>query len=868
MKTSPINKLLQHGSGFLILGTSLAVAQQMPQDTWRYDGVEIASPEPANYLRCIAVGSGGIYVGEGSAVSSTATQLLRFNSGGGFVSRFNTAFTFIVGIACDAAGNVYVLDRGPSKVRVFDQDGQFLREWGGPGTADGQFNSGSATAYNMIAIDQNNEIYVCDPGNSRIQVFDTNGNFLRKWGEPGSLPGQFAFNDPKGIVVAPDDRVIVDCGSAPHLRIFDTQGRFLSSHSISLNSMCVLPDGILVGHRADGVPGTSFYDNNYELIASNYQEEAGSLGLAANRAGDFFRVLSNPKVVRINEREYDTVHNALLPTAIPQPVITHLLQRSGVPVLDVDYMVTDADSPTVTTAALAFLNGNNTLAGAIPMTTFLDGTAANLGPNQPSNTTRRLSWDMAADWSVDFGSIQVEIMAKDERNPLGVHWITLPAEGGNPAVEVSRSPVRNSNLLSIWYWFVANKESGMSFASGEVRGAGGIYGTELLASGTNTTNFGRLFALEKLGMRTITDAEKARAKAGNYGFSSVTDESVVREATGPGNLLYAWGSDPSNYGHTNITPGLFRAGIVSVAAGSSFSLVVTDSGWLSAMGANHQGQLGDGTTTTQRDPVLVSGGVAQAAAGSIHSLFVKTDGTLWAMGYNGAGQLGDGTTANRSNPVQVASGTAKVAAGDAHSLFIKTDGTLWSMGYNVYGQLGDGAETNRNTPVQVASDVAQVAAAGSHSLFVKTDGTLWAMGYNGFGQLGDGTNISRNTPVQVASGVAQAAAGHDHSLFIKTDGTLWAMGGNDQGQLGDGSNTNRSTPVQVVADVAQVAAGSSHTLFIKTDGTLWATGYNASGQLGDGTTSNRNSPVRSGTDSNWVRVAAGSSHTIAVRGNF
>jgi hypothetical protein len=49
-----------------------------------------------------------------------------------------------------------------------------VKSWGEKGTAPGQFRTPHA-----IAIDRNNNIYVGDRGNRRIQVFDTNGKFLR-----------------------------------------------------------------------------------------------------------------------------------------------------------------------------------------------------------------------------------------------------------------------------------------------------------------------------------------------------------------------------------------------------------------------------------------------------------------------------------------------------------------------------------------------------------------------------------------------------------------------------------------------------------------------------------------------------------------
>ena len=58
----------------------------------------------------------------------------------------------------------------------FDADGNFIRQWGERGSAPGQF----AVAH-AIEVDANDRIYVADRENFRIQIFDTEGNFLDEW---------------------------------------------------------------------------------------------------------------------------------------------------------------------------------------------------------------------------------------------------------------------------------------------------------------------------------------------------------------------------------------------------------------------------------------------------------------------------------------------------------------------------------------------------------------------------------------------------------------------------------------------------------------------------------------------------------------
>ena len=78
-------------------------------------------------------------------------------------------------VAWDSADNIYVSDGYfNSRVAKFDKHGNWIKSWGSRGNQPGQFN----TPHN-IGVDRQNNIYVADRGNRRIQVFDTEGKYLR-----------------------------------------------------------------------------------------------------------------------------------------------------------------------------------------------------------------------------------------------------------------------------------------------------------------------------------------------------------------------------------------------------------------------------------------------------------------------------------------------------------------------------------------------------------------------------------------------------------------------------------------------------------------------------------------------------------------
>ena len=83
-------------------------------------------------------------------------------------------------IAIGPDDSIYVVDSGRNRMVKFSPDGQVLASWGNEGNGDGQFRGNSSVAVEPTS----NKVYVADPINKRIQVFDSNGKFLTKWSVP------------------------------------------------------------------------------------------------------------------------------------------------------------------------------------------------------------------------------------------------------------------------------------------------------------------------------------------------------------------------------------------------------------------------------------------------------------------------------------------------------------------------------------------------------------------------------------------------------------------------------------------------------------------------------------------------------------
>lgn len=160
--------------------------------------------------------------------------------------------------------------------------------------------------------------------------------------------------------------------------------------------------------------------------------------------------------------------------------------------------------------------------------------------------------------------------------------------------------------------------------------------------------------------------------------------------------------------------------------------------------------------------------------------------------------------------------------------------------------------------------------SGFHTAAIKSDGTLWAWGNNYLGQCGDNTTIDIPYPQKIGTDTnwVSVSAGDFHTVAIKSDGTLWAWGDNHSGQLGDGTRGEGTLiPKKIGTNTnwVKVSAGSYHTLAIKSDGTLWAWGDNYYGQLGDGTVVQSDRPKRVGDDNAWVEASARNLSSFGIK---
>jgi DNA-binding beta-propeller fold protein YncE len=112
-------------------------------------------------------------------------------------------FVFPSDIAFDAKGNVFVSEFGDNdRIQVFDPNTlELLYSFGRFGAGPGEFSRPQS-----MVID-GETLYVTDACNHRIQVFKTDGTFVRSMGKIGSDLGEFRF--PYGLDMDSKGRLVV-----------------------------------------------------------------------------------------------------------------------------------------------------------------------------------------------------------------------------------------------------------------------------------------------------------------------------------------------------------------------------------------------------------------------------------------------------------------------------------------------------------------------------------------------------------------------------------------------------------------------------------------------------------------------------------
>ena len=142
---------------------------------------------------------------------------------------------------------LYVVDFPRHAVLVLDKEsGETLQTIGGRGIEPGKMDRPT-----HIRVDRQGNLFVNDSFNFRIQKFDPQGNFLKEFGYPGSTLGGFAR--PKGLDLSPDGTLLYVVDAAfENVQVFDDESTnlllFFGTYGNSPGSL-YLPAALYVDYK-------------------------------------------------------------------------------------------------------------------------------------------------------------------------------------------------------------------------------------------------------------------------------------------------------------------------------------------------------------------------------------------------------------------------------------------------------------------------------------------------------------------------------------------------------------------------------------------------------------------------------------------
>ncbi|MBI2928401.1 MAG: 6-bladed beta-propeller [Verrucomicrobia bacterium] len=230
-----------HEGGLLKYRVNIRFGEE-PSDTlppgWKFGRVSAVATDAA----------GEVYVFQRGV---KADPILVFDGKGKFLRSWGKGlFGNPHGLRVDADGHVWVTDNGDHQVMKFTRDGRLLLTLGKkqhPGTDAETFNRPTD-----IAFTRSGDFYVSDGyGNSRVVKFSREGKYLFAWGKRGTGPGE--FNTPHSIAVDSKGLVYVSDRENNRIQIFEADGKFVRqwNHLGATQSLFITPTDELwiITHR-------------------------------------------------------------------------------------------------------------------------------------------------------------------------------------------------------------------------------------------------------------------------------------------------------------------------------------------------------------------------------------------------------------------------------------------------------------------------------------------------------------------------------------------------------------------------------------------------------------------------------------------
>ena len=406
-------------------------------------------------------------------------------------------------LTIDSAGRVFLaskdIESGEIIITRFSSEGEEELQWEVP----------NAERIYSLGIDHKSQLFV--RLYTEFSVYDTDGL------EVASYNGKYDFGTKDGFA-------------------FSSDGSFFGVAWLEMQ------------HRL-GAPYELFEPNRTRRIlkrrGSGY-EDGIDVTIGSDDSVYFLR--NDPFRIEVMRRTYSGILDPDR-TAMPLPEVLSTSMIEGANQMRIRYRVTDPDSQTVDVRAWVvredYIMPNRnfwdyfsfSLRDAIPIQSVIGGQSGKLGDSVPTNTEIVFDWDAGSDLGNASGKYKVFMMANDGRQLLNLHFLTIPAEGELPSLELARAPTNMNWFYEAFLWMYFSSPSDYELSeTGEVYPKEGPFANQWItfqasANGNpgeySTLNFdGADYVAHQLGYRRASNEEVLRA------LEAGTSGSVLKQASG------------------------------------------------------------------------------------------------------------------------------------------------------------------------------------------------------------------------------------------------------------------------------------------------------------------------------------------------
>ena len=213
------------------------------------------------------------------------------------------------GIALNKADNVYVTSQ--HKLQKFSTNGDILKCIGGMGRSEreGEFNDPRGLAI------YDDQLYVCDRKNHRIQVFDLDLNYKRSIGTLGDQNGE--LEEPIDVKFDNAGKMYIADFGNKRVQVMHTSGQFRQMIGQNREHKVGLPAGIHVS--GDKVYVSDYSDDRIVVYNTNgeYITSIGSRGSGVGELRCPYCITSNDETLFVCDSGNNRVHRFDLKDLMP-----------------------------------------------------------------------------------------------------------------------------------------------------------------------------------------------------------------------------------------------------------------------------------------------------------------------------------------------------------------------------------------------------------------------------------------------------------------------------------------------------------------------------------------------------------------------